>query len=442
MTGRRPLLITGLLFVILTAAAVVLLRPKPELQPEPFFTLHRQVPDTLWIAQGPDTTVVVPQGTTGWSLIRPVVYPADGLAVNALLKRLYPLAVDREFPITPEKLDSFGLRFPQGWIRAAYRDAEPDTLLLGAFTLDNAYVYTRRGSHPVTGLVDAREVRGYLLKRTLEVRDTRVLPFHETSAVEVELFDAAGNRTVRVVREAAGGWRVVEPFPGPADPEKTRDFLRSASHMHVDAFLREGPGDNTPYGLVPPRARLRVVTQAGDSLELSLGDPRPGTEQLYAVTALHPHLLAVSEKYLPVLQWTGDRFRAVRATTFGLSAADSLEIRYGGQRTVEYLSADLPRDLRDVLGNWLSLRSAVFAEATPGHLRRYGLDPPQGELVWWAGEDTLALVRLGRPAGNTLPVWLPAGDRARPTEILFFPYREAGPLWSFLRGRIGNNRRP
>jgi hypothetical protein len=135
-------------------------------EPESFFALKRRAPDTLLVAYGTDTTVMVPGGRSGWRIIRPVDFPADGVVIEAMLKRLADLPVEeRRFPLLPEKMDTYGMRAPRSLIRAAYRDGlAPDTLTVGAFTMNGGYDYVRAGRGDVVALLDARVAHSYFTR--------------------------------------------------------------------------------------------------------------------------------------------------------------------------------------------------------------------------------------------------------------------------------------
>ncbi len=438
--SRRPLPLAAAVFLVLLVATAFLLR-RPAAPPEtPFFTLAKRIPDTLSVAYGPDTTVVVAGGRTGWEVIRPVRDAADDIVVSAVLKRLAPLPVeDRIFPLTQEKMDTYGMRHPRVIIRAAYRgDTPPDTLEVGAFTLNGNYDYVRRGTSRTVGLLDARVTRGYLSLSTPEIRFSILLPFEETRADTLELLDAAGRSRIAVVRRPDASWWVERPYPGPADAHRTVEYLQGLNHMHIERFVREKAGPLAPYGLAHPRAGVRVVTSRGDTLLAQVGDPLPGSEGLvYAVTRDRPQLLGVSGKYVPVLETGDDLFRERSPFPFGLASVDSVVIRAGGRSRTLALSdtARRPsREIRDVLGNWVGLAADRFAEAGPESLARAGLVGPVGSLVWYGKGDTLAVEEVGPARGDHRAIRLPGGRFARRPEILYVPERRAGPLWGYLAG--------
>lgn len=439
--GRRPLWTSGVAFLALLAVTWVLLKEKPTAKEEPFFALKRRTPDTLQVTYAGDTTVVAARGEGEWQVISPVDYPADPLVISSMITRLADLQVGQVFPLTPEKMDTYGMRHPRAVIRAAYRDGpSPDTLSIGAFSLGGAYDYVRAGSVKEVALLESRVADGYLLKNTMDIRDTRLMPFYATRAQRLELYEK-GQGLVAAMSENDGSWRITAPYPGPADAKEIGEYLNSVSHMHIQEFVREGPGPLAPFGLDAPVVEARVVTREGDEYVLRLGDHMAGVDRIYAITAARPHVMAVSDKYLPVLQKSADAFRLRAPVTFGLDDVDSLQVR-GSQGNRTFVPGgegpvDEAQNLETVLGNWIKLRADEFAAASRARLRSSGLMPPQGTLIWWGGGDTLAVMDMGRTEGELFPIRVSGGERARPDEILLLPEPTAIPLWDYLRRTAG-----
>jgi hypothetical protein len=431
---KRSLLAALVVFAgLLVVTLLVLRREEPAGEP-PFFQLERRVPDTLTVVTGRDTTVLVP-GTGGtWMLIHPVVYPADGLVVAAMLKRLYPLEVLRTFPLPPEKMDTYGMRFPRGVIRAAYRDGRtPDTLVIGGFTPDADFGYVRPGSREVVGLLEDRVLDPYFLKETIELRDTRLIPFPESRAVAVRLLGPDEEVRVELRREENGGWTFLRPFPGPVDGEKMMEYLKSISHMHIREFVPDPEADVARYGLDPPRAAIRVLVAPGETVGFGVGADVPGTDQIYAKSLSRPEIVEVSNKYLPILLSDGVRLRSANPIPFGLSVVDDVEIQGEGGRgsvPVPPQKGSAPGRTRTILGRWVTLEARTVKEATPAALREWGLRPPAGELIWTSGPDTLARLEVGERGGELRALYVGSGQWARPHEIFLVPEAVIDPLWS------------
>jgi hypothetical protein len=431
---RRSLLTSAVLFLALLAFTVWLRRAPVPPGSAPFFALKARTPDTLTVVFGPDTTVLVPRGETGWQVVRPVDYPADALLVEAAVKRLHDLSVANVYPMTEQKLDSYGMRVPRGMLRAAYADGKrPDTLFVGGFTPNGAYDYVRPGSGPEVGLLDSRITRSYFLKETRELREIRLLPFPETRVRRFELLGPGDAVRAALEKDGAGRWRVTEPFPGPADAKETGEYLTSLNHMHIRDFVPGGRARWREAGLDDPAVGVRVFLEDGSRLGACLGAPGP-SGGVYARGLADPQVFLVSDRYPPVLERTADAFRTSSAVSFGLTQADSVRVSAAGTNWL----VDLRRRggdaaaTRDVLGNWLLLRVDAFAPARPAALRERRLAPPAGRMVWWGSGDTLAVVDVGAAGEEHLPVRVVGGAEARTGEILLFPLDRAGPLWSYL----------
>jgi len=428
---RRSLIVSvGVFGLLLAVTLLVLRRSSPEKEP-PFFELARRVPDTLTVAARGDTTVLVPEANGSWRLIRPVVYPADALLVDSMLKRMTPLEVLRTFPLTSNKMDTYGVRLPRGWIRAAYRGGTPpDTLTIGGFTPDGHFGYVRPDSRDVVGLMDERELEPYFLKTTLELRDTRLIPFAESRAVAVRLLGPGGRVRVELEKREDGTWAFDLPYPGPVDGEKMREYLKSISHMHIRDFLPEGEEGRVQAGLDTPRAGIRVLVAPGETRGFDVGNEVPGSDEVYARTLSRPEIVRVSDRYLALLRSDATNLRSMHPIPFGLAVVGEVTIRGGGrERTVPVGPGAADRQAMGVLGRWVTLEAKTVDRATPQALRAGGLSPPAGELVWTSGPDTLARLEVGRGMGDLRSLYVEGGDWARPDEILRVPEIVVAPLW-------------
>ncbi len=434
--SRRPLWISAVLFAALLVLTLQVMRGRRSPEAESYFGLKQRVPDTLSVVYGPDTTVIVPGGESGWRIIRPVDFPADAVVIDAMLKRLADLQVgERRFPLSPEKMDTYGMRYPRSVIRAAYGDGlSPDTLVVGAFSMNGAYDYVRAGSADEVALLDARVARSYFFKTSDEFRRSRLMPFHEGRAVGLTLVGPDGRPTVVLSKRPDGSWWVESPYPGPGASKEITEYFTSLSHMHIETYVRDTPGPFAPYGLDPPHLAARVRLASGDSLEADLGGPVPGEELVYAGNAGRPYVFGVSTKYPPVFEVPDGYFRQRGVVPFGLIAVDSVRVTAGSRSiTVDpgVRSAD-HRPFRDAAGNWLLLEAEDFRRGTAPALKRAGLVPGRGTITWFGAGDTLAVVRVGAAADDMVALRVESGAYARPGEILFVDERRAAPLWKAL----------
>jgi hypothetical protein len=202
--------------------------------------------------------------------------------------------------------------------------------------------------------------------------------------------------------------------------------------MHVGTFVREVEGPLDAYGLVRPRAGVRVRLQDGSLLGLDLGTPVPKSDLIYARTLARPEVLGVSDKYLPVLEWSADRLRRPAVLDFGMKDASRVTLLDAG-RTVSFAVNDsLSREVKDLLGNWILIEAHRFEPATGANLRAAGFDRAPRSMVWRSGERVLARVEVGPETGDDVPLYVPDGEAARPAEILFARRDAVLPIFNAL----------
>ena len=428
--NRRPLLFAALGFLVLLALTLTLIRPADEPDRGSFFTLKEQIPDTLTVVYGPDSTILVPGGRTGWTLVYPVRAPADGVVVDAMRRRLLELDAERVYPLTPRKMDTYGMRISRARVYAMYGDGlSPDTLTIGSFTMNDAFDYGRRNSDLEVGVLDARIVRTFLLKRTLDLRDTQLLPFAESLVDTLELFDAEERMALRLVSDASGIWRQTHPYAAPVRGSKVTNYLRSLNHMNIHRFMTEDANFSWEgTGLMAPSARLRLVARSGHVLGLRIGARIPDDPELhFAVTQAEDRLVGVSPTYLTALQKGPADFLEPVQFPFGLEAVDTVWVVQGDSTRFLWARRGGGVELLwDALGNWVLLEAQQF-ETTSGPLAG-----KVGELRWVGNGDLLAAVEVGAAREGRRPLRVAAGRHARAGEVLWVPDSRAGPLWDYF----------
>jgi hypothetical protein len=161
-----------------------------------------------------------------------------------------------------------------------------------------------------------------------------------------------------------------------------------------------------------------------------------GTDQVYAKSSRHPHILAVSDKYRAVVMMSAEHFRQRAPFVFGLGVVDSVTVRTSSAERVLAVGpgpAEEGKELRRLLGGLIQVRAEDFDEATPDRLSRWGLDPPRGSLIWVGGGDTLAVLDVGRADKGLRALRVSGGTEVRGAEILLVPEAQTGPLWDALR---------
>jgi hypothetical protein len=130
----------------------------------------------------------------------------------------------------------------------------------------------------------------------------------ETVRFELE---SPGHRVV-VAREAPGEpWRIVEPFPGPADPAVTEEFVKGLAAAKARSFPDDDPASPARYGLSPPSGTITFRHASGALYRLELGHAfkAPDGEQVYARMSGRPEVLGVPTHYLRLTRQSDAFFR-------------------------------------------------------------------------------------------------------------------------------------
>jgi hypothetical protein len=245
--------------------------------------------------------------------------------------------------------------------------------------------------------------------------------------------DASGDTALALTRTPETGWHIRKPYPGPAQEAKVREYLESLSHMHVGTFVSEGAVPLDTYGLVRPRAGVRVRLEDGSLLGLDLGTDVANTDQVYARTLARPHVFGVSNKYLPVLEWSADRLRRTALLGFGMKDATTVLLEDDGETWSFAIGDSMSREVKDLLGNWILIVADRFEPATRPHIIEAGLDHSSRAMEWRKGETLLARIELGQEGPQDVPVYVSKGEAARPYEILFARRDSVLPIFTALK---------
>lgn len=210
--------------------------------------------------------------TRRWTLNKPLPTRANAALLEHLLQQLDLLRVAR-FAADPPRadLESFGLAPPQRELVFARGTNELLSLRLGrppADQPDLLPVWLSPYSNVV--FVPGAPLRPWFDGFT-NFCDRRLMVF---DLEQVRRLEARADEAFAVEREAGGeDWRIVEPYPAPADRVLVLEALAEMAALEFLGFEREVATDFAPYGLDPPRrqyllrgARTNATEAAGPVL--------------------------------------------------------------------------------------------------------------------------------------------------------------------------------
>lgn len=379
-----------------------------------------------------DTTRVEKRGGSWW-IVSPILFPADPVAVEALLSRMRDLQVLRRFPLNEKNVPArYGLDFPRAWITLHLTDDSEVTLNVGAPATASSAFYVQVAGKTEVGLLPDNEVDNYFQRNTAGWRRRQLLAVDPDSVVSLAM--VSGNRRTVISRpDPLRPWEVVEPFPGAADNQILGDYMKGLSAMRARSYPEERPASLAPFGLDPPVASMVVTSLGGrrDTLDLGNVFRVPAGEERYARISGFGNLFGVPGGYLAVATRSDFFFRLHRIFRIAVRQSSALVFRSGADSVVvEPDSAGVwhipgeattpgaaPPDRSELVAAWIDAQAdSIVPAAGP-------FDPAAASFTVEVRSGTrverVAVLRPGRhPAGGEIwPARLIFSDLPRPGEV-------------------------
>lgn len=214
------------------------------------------------------------ESLSGWEIVAPASYPADGVAVAQLLENLRNLKVSRFVEDKPEDAVGYGFAPYRAKILVANRDNREFAIETGEMSGVDSYVRVS-GSVAVHAVLTS-ELHGVLVDLN-GLREKHLdVPTLE-SLKEIRVADASGSLTLECKEN---GWMLGAQKIADSD---VKDFVNSLGRTRVNSFAK--PENLEEYGLkdsekarsielVSDRDNLKILvgTRKGASLSLLMHD--------------------------------------------------------------------------------------------------------------------------------------------------------------------------
>ncbi|HTV63635.1 MAG TPA: DUF4340 domain-containing protein [Verrucomicrobiae bacterium] len=220
-----------------------------------------------------------------WMLAKPIVFPAQSAAVEALLDTLQKLSpamriTAAELRANKNLETDYGLDNPQTTIVIETPD-ERWQLLVGNRTAPGNQVYL--GVVGVDGAFVADSAWLKLIPHSVdEWRDTSLV----TAGQAFDWIVVTNGASVIELRDdpATHLWRMIRPLPARADTDRITDALQRLQSAHVTQFITDDPNaDPGRYGLQPPGLSLWLGQGTNFSDAIDVGkSPADDLTQVYA----------------------------------------------------------------------------------------------------------------------------------------------------------------
>jgi hypothetical protein len=453
MGRRRGFWILVVLFLAL--AAWLRYGPRPAATPAgpaPFIAIEPTRVRSLLVRFDRDTTLMEREDGRWW-ITKPLRFPADPVAVEALLNRTRALVPRGLVPNDRGAGggDPFGVDDPLVVVELGLTDGSSVRLDFGNVSPAAQAFYVRATGRDSLALISEAEADTYFRKPLDSWRDPALFTFKPEEALEVRL-ERPGGR-VTLARTGDGRpWQVLEPFAGRADDAVVDEYVTSLRAMKARSFL-----EAAPPGAFDAATRRIVIGVAGrrDTLLLSAHADAGRTPQVPARLAGRPWTYGVPQAYLAVADRSDLTFRDRRfvhqplRSLGGLRAVsgrDSIEFQpdsTGAWRRVGETGTPgaPPPDRTPLVDAWVrTAADSIVAAGDPLDPFRSGATPPATRFT----------VLLYDADGRRLADWeirpRPGGrdgfaardnhmDPPRPGEVLLVPSDLVLPLLAILAGR-------
>jgi hypothetical protein len=267
-------------------------------------------------------------------------------------------------------------------------------LLVLLIVLTGAYIYLNY--HPLS--VNTGNVTPVPENKTISL-----LKIDDKTLSEIRLSSRKGTLTFIKKR---GTWTLLES-PIPLNMSKISEITYSLSDLAAQEIIDEHPADLVQYGLKNPVVVVKVTLNDKTSREFYLGDKTPIGTAFYFMLKGDPKVYSIpdfkGDKFVYTLLDIRDKVLSTVSvqdlTYFKLSRADGtiIEIKPGDkqnqmaqfgvgiwQMTRPYPEPKLVdsyifQKVQEAIGTLTSV--GEFIEENPVNLSRYGLAPPQAELI-------------------------------------------------------------
>lgn len=331
-----------------------------------------------------------------WRLTKPLAYPAEADAVEALLQALAQLSgasrlTAQDLNARTNSAKEFGFDPPPFTLLLQQPDYTAQ-VLIGGWTPLKDQLFLRVVGTEGMFLVDASLWR--LLPQTAGA--WRSAAFVNLSGLAFDRLAVTNSaRGFELERDAAEqSWRLAKPMQARADNPKIDDLLQKLQGLRVSRFVTDDPkADLDGYGLLAPDLSLALAQGTNPVALLQFGhSPTNATGQVYARRAGLPAIVLVPAD--AIAPWRGPYtdFRDRHLVSLTPEGVEEIEIAVRGGETnlvrrqtnglwrvvgTNGFAAE-PALVGDLLGSLSTLEVAQFVKdvVTPLDFPNYGLQPP------------------------------------------------------------------
>ncbi len=206
-----------------------------------------------------------------WDLTRPISALGDSREVEIFLSEIENLKKTRVVENNPQDLSIYGLSSPRYKINFKFKNNSEETLLLGNESPLGGNLYFQRQSHPSVMMTAAS--RSLFEKSVYHFRDKTLLKFSTGAIKKIQIL-----RENNPLEFNKNGdiWEISGAMRAQGDSGAIMNFLQSIQFSKVKEFVNENLDSLDSYGLKPPKIKLVLNDENGETQTLSLGIAKGG----------------------------------------------------------------------------------------------------------------------------------------------------------------------
>jgi hypothetical protein len=302
-------------------------RQKTEENKDKPFVFDRAAVKALAL-QGKSGPIRLEKNGEEWRITRPLETVADKDAVEGLLTTLESGHIDRRLGEVKDR-KPYGLDPPASSVTVETTSGPPQSVGLGDQAPIGGAWFALVGGKEVA--VVSAPLGEAANKDLLSLRDKTLLAF---DPFKVKGLTIARGRETIVLEKPAEGWKIVQPFDGPADGPAISDLLSALERIRATAFVKEKAtdADLKALGFAPPAAKVTLLQDGWDTTKtIEFGSEADGKRNARAVGT--DAVIAILPDFWSKLETPAADFR--RKDILGLS-------QYRIRSITAYRGADQP----------------------------------------------------------------------------------------------------
>lgn len=364
--------------------------------------------DRLQITSNQQTILIRKMGGR-WAIQKPIVAPADTVAVEKILSELEsgtPRRIIRysEIQKPDATLKEWGLASPSISIEWG-ADKQHFELQIGRKTALSDIFYARTSSAKDAPVVlISSSLRDALDKKMDDLRSRVVLSFNpgEVTTVTVRATKDENSPTTEteVIRKQ-DEWMMQKPLEARADVGKVKHWLAGAAALRAIQFVSEDNSNLNAYGLTAPRIQFCIVSESGENSKkeekiMLIGSAVPDkAEEVYAKCLQSNTVFTLRASYVQQMlqlsaEWRSRKvlaFEPAEVSGFTVDLIKGKSISFKKNDASAWTFADKSAEkangelILSLLGKLAALDATAFVKDTATELKSYGLDKPQRHLV-------------------------------------------------------------